>query len=262
MRMIWDEERVLQPTWDYMLDKYGDVLASQAFQVVMPVSVYFLFCLPFTVLDLLHVKKFKIQKDKDVTNEDMIKVLKLTLWHHFLYILPVSILSILFAPPLPLPKIAPPLFFSLIQLIICLILFDFLYFSWHYLFHKVKPFFNVVHSIHHQYYTPFSFVTQYVHPIELFFTGFFSLVTPIILQCHPLVTWVWTILSIYVSVDAHCGYDFPFSLHRWVPFYGGALTHDMHHQRPTSNYEPFFTYLDQLLGTAHDPRVYQKKKDC
>ena len=254
------EPLALQPTWDYLLENYEDVLSSQWFQVVMPVSVYFIFCLPFTVLDILQVKKFKIQQQKPVTSEDFKKVLELTFWNHFLYILPVSLLSIFFAPPMPLPREAPQLPLSLIQLIFCLILFDFLYFSWHYLFHKVKPFFNTVHSVHHQYYSPFSFVTQYVHPVELFFTGFFSITTPLILQCHPLVGWIWTILSIYVSVDAHCGYDFPISLHRWVPYYGGALTHDMHHQRPTTNYEPFFTYLDRLMGTSYVPKDTAKSK--
>ena len=38
-------------------------------------------------------------------------------------------------------------------------------------------------------------------------------------------------------------------LHHWLPFFGGSLHHDMHHQRPNTNFEPFFTVLDILCGT-------------
>ena len=55
--------------------------------------------------------------------------------------------------------------------------------------------------------------------------------------------------SIIVSVDAHIGYDLPFLPHRWVPFWGGSIKHDMHHQRPLTNFAPFYNWWDQLFGT-------------
>ena len=46
----------------------------------------------------------------------------------------------------------------------------------------------------------------------------------------------------------HIGYDFPFALHRFLPFYAGAPAHDMHHFRPLTCFEPWFNYLDKLMG--------------
>lgn len=37
--------------------------------------------------------------------------------------------------------------------------------------------------------------------------------------------------------------------HHWFPFWGGILKHDMHHQRPLTNFQPFFNYFDRLFGT-------------
>ena len=50
-------------------------------------------------------------------------------------------------------------------------------------------------------------------------------------------------------MEAHAGYDMPFMMHHWLPFFGGSVHHDMHHQRPNTNFAPFFTVLDILCGT-------------
>jgi sterol desaturase/sphingolipid hydroxylase (fatty acid hydroxylase superfamily) len=36
----------------------------------------------------------------------------------------------------------------------------------------------------------------------------FTLVVPISLGLHPFTEWVWLLLAIQLSVDAHSGYDF------------------------------------------------------
>jgi len=57
------------------------------------------------------------------------------------------------------------------------------------------------------------------------------------------------LVCIGLSVDAHIGYDLPLSLHHWLPFCGGSIKHDMHHQRPLTNFQPFFNWFDRLFGT-------------
>ena len=37
--------------------------------------------------------------------------------------------------------------------------------------------------------------------------------------------------------------------HRWMPFWGGSIHHDMHHQRPLTNFQPFLNQWDRLFGT-------------
>lgn len=59
------------------------------------------------------------------------------------------------------------------------------------------------------------------------------------------------IVSILVSVEAHIGFDFPFLLHNLDPtgIIGGSPKHDMHHQKPLTNFAPFFNHLDKLFGS-------------
>ena len=59
------------------------------------------------------------------------------------------------------------------------------------------------------------------------------------------------VVSILISVEAHIGFDFPFLLHNLDPtgMIGGSPKHDMHHQKPLTNFQPFFNHWDKLLGT-------------
>ena len=53
----------------------------------------------------------------------------------------------------------------------------------------------------------------------------------------------------YVSVEDHCGYDMAFLSHVLLPVWGGPVKHDMHHQRPLVNFQPYFNWFDRLAGT-------------
>lgn len=64
-----------------------------------------------------------------------------------------------------------------------------------------------------------------------------------------MTQWSFMLFCIALSVDAHIGYDLPLSLHHWLPFWGGSVKHDMHHQRPLTNFQPFFNWFDLLFGT-------------
>ena len=97
--------------------------------------------------------------------------------------------------------------------------------------------------------SPSCWVTQYLHPYELTVVGICTTTTPWLFAAHPLTHWSFLLLCIALSVDAHVGYDLPLSAHHWAPFWGGSLKHDMHHQRPLTNFQPFFNWFDRLFGT-------------
>ncbi|MFS7941638.1 putative 4-alpha-methylsterol monooxygenase [Helianthus anomalus] len=47
-------------------------------------------------------------------------------------------------------------------------------------------------------------------------------------------------------------YDLPWTLKKYIPFYGGAKFHDYHHYvggQSQSNFSPIFTYCDYIYGT-------------
>ena len=95
-----------------------------------------------------------------------------------------------------------------------------------------------------------------------------SLLVPIAMGAHPLTQWTWLIISVALSVDAHAGYDLPFHqlIALLLPFStawvkGGlasSVHHDLHHQWPRTNFEPFFTYADWLCGTSFEQSSFNK----
>jgi sterol desaturase/sphingolipid hydroxylase (fatty acid hydroxylase superfamily) len=71
-----------------------------------------------------------------------------------------------------------------------------------------------------------------------------------------LTTWTFLAFLQYVSVEDHCGYDISLLPHSWLlpePIRGGPVKHDMHHQRPMTNLQPYFAWFDWLTGTDWKP---------
>jgi methylsterol monooxygenase len=46
---------------------------------------------------------------------------------------------------------------------------------------------------------------------------------------HIFTVYCWVVLRLFQAVDAHSGYDFPWSLRHFIPFWSGADHHDFHH---------------------------------
>ena len=65
----------------------------------------------------------------------------------------------------------------------------------------------------------------------------------------------------WVSIEVHTGYNLPFAAHHWIPIYGGAPAHDLHHMRPLTNFEPWLNYLDKLFGWKLTHEELQKMKE-
>lgn len=78
--------------------------------------------------------------------------------------------------------------------------------------------------MHFRYATPFGLTSEYAHPAEILFLGFATIFGPAITGPHLLTLWIWMSLRVLETVEAHCGYDFPWSLSRYVPIYGGYVT--------------------------------------
>lgn len=247
---------VLQPFWEYLRQNHHDLLRSPHFPAVLSISTYFVLVGLYTVLDLLapswpFLNRYKLHPGRHVTWPNIWTTLGLTMYNHLLYIFPATVAQWLWRPPTPLPQEAPTLLTFFLGILGCMVLFDFQYYVWHLLHHQVPWLYRTFHAIHHQYNQTFSLVTQYLSGWELFSVGFWTTINPILLQCHCLTTWGFMVFNVYVSVEQHCGYNFPWALHNVVPFglWGGAPKHDAHHQRPSTNYAPFFSHWDLLGGT-------------
>lgn len=252
------EFRLLQPIWDLRLGK-EEYFASPLFPVVLSVTFYFSFCTPFMIFDLFGknwkwVQKYKIQSNLDVTYAQVWDTLVLTFWNHVLFVFPAAAAQWVWTPDTVLPELAPTVLEFVWQQIAGLLIFDFQYYVWHWSHHKVRFLYKHVHGVHHRYNSPFVWVTQYLHPWELVTVGFLTTTNTWFFNCHPMTTWSYMIVSIIVSVEAHIGFDFPFTLnHFTVGFVGGAPKHDMHHLKPMTNFQPFFNHWDRIFGTFCPP---------
>ena len=250
--VTYEDFRILQPIWDMRIG-HETVAKSPLFPIVLSVGFYFISVVPWTLIDIYGkdwkwIQKFKIQPDKEVTWPLIWKAVVLTVWNHLIYILPISIAQWVWTPTTPLPPLAPELWAFCWHQYAALAIFDFEYFIWHAVHHKIRFLYKHVHAVHHQYHAPHSWVTQYLHPFELISVGIFTTTSPWFFDCHPMTQWSFMLFSIIVSVEAHIGYDLPLMPHHWAPFWGGVTKHDMHHQKPLNNFQPFFNWWDRLLG--------------
>jgi 4-alpha-methyl-delta7-sterol-4alpha-methyl oxidase len=72
-----------------------------------------------------------------------------------------------------------------------------------------------------RYATPFGLTSEYAHPAEILFLGFATIVGPAITGPHLITLWLWMVLRVLETVEAHSGYHFPWSLSNFIPLYGG-----------------------------------------
>ncbi|XP_053742663.1 cholesterol 25-hydroxylase-like protein 1, member 1 [Synchiropus splendidus] len=249
--------RLLQPLWDHLLLHHQPLISSPLFPVLLAFSSFVIFSTPFAVLDLLGdrvpvVYKYKIQPDRKPTVRMMVRSFLVSVYNHVFFVLPAVFLSTFVVPAPTLPLEAPSVSEVFMDGMAVLLLFDTQYYIWHYIHHKNQKLYRWVHAVHHEYMAPFSWSTEQLSIPELMTVGFWSNQDPILLRCHPLTTMCVTVFSIWMSVEDHIGYDLPWTLHHLVPLglFGGAPAHDMHHQKPSSNFAPFFSHWDRIFGTA------------
>uniref|UniRef100_A0A8C4HGX0 Fatty acid hydroxylase domain-containing protein n=1 Tax=Dicentrarchus labrax TaxID=13489 RepID=A0A8C4HGX0_DICLA len=243
----------LQILWDWLIQQ--SLLRSPFFPVLFSLTVYLSCCFPYVCLDLLssrltQVHRFKIQPQSKVTWTMAYSCLRKIVHNHVCFIFPASLVHWYFRPVF-YPPLAPEMLSVVKDILACLLLFDMQYFLWHLLHHKVSWLYNVFHKEHHFYTAAFSMMTEDTSIWEMLSLSFFTTLNPALLGCHPLTEMLFYVTNMYLSVEAHSGYEFPWSPHRLVPFglYGGARHHDLHHLKFRVNYAPYFTHWDRLFGT-------------
>ena len=141
--------------------------------------------------------------------------------------------------------------------------------TWHYWSHRALhwgPLYKNIHKIHHQYSAPFGLAAEYASPIEVMILGLATVGTPI-LWCaimgdlHILTMYLWIVCRLFQAIDAHSGYEFPWSLHHFLPFWAGADHHDTHHERFIGNYSSSFRWWDLMFDTESGPEAAKKRRE-
>ncbi|KAL1955393.1 hypothetical protein VTO42DRAFT_8613 [Malbranchea cinnamomea] len=246
----------------------NDVLATGIMSFAMHEIVYFGRSLPWFIIDRIKwFNRYKIQSNKIPTLQEQWNCAKLVLLSHFTVELPqiwfFHPLAQYFGLSVSVPF--PSLWTMAYQIAIFFVLED----TWHYFSHRAfhwGPLYKYVHKIHHQYSAPFGLAAEYASPIEVMALGFGTVGCPI-LWCaitgdlHIVTMYVWIILRLFQAIDAHSGYEFPWSLHHFLPFWAGADHHDLHHEKFVGNYASSFRWWDYLLDTEYSPESMQRKRE-
>lgn len=147
--------------------------------------------------------------------------------------------------------------------IFCLLCEDFAFHVMHRLMHKWKFLYQTVHKIHHQYTQPVGFSAEYSHPLEYILTGVVPSSLPLLIlgpsNVHLATVLLGAVLRTFEVVDAHSGYDFPWSPFRVLPFSVSASYHDYHHSEFSGgNYSGVFTIWDTIFGG--NEHFYEKEE--
>lgn len=246
----------------------NDVLATGIMSFVMHEVVYFGRALPWIIIDQIpYFNKYKIQDQKIPTAKEQWECAKLVLISHFTVELPqiwgfhpmAQYCGLTTSVPFP------SVWTMAYQIAIFFVLED----TWHYWMHRAMhwgPLYKNIHKIHHQYSAPFGLAAEYASPIEVMVLGLGTVGTPI-LWCaitkdlHILTMYIWIALRVFQAIDSHSGYEFPWSLHHFLPVWAGAHHHDTHHEKFIGNYSSSFVWWDWLLDTESGPEAAKRRRE-
>lgn len=230
--------------------------------------MYFGRSVPWAIIDRIpYFRKYKIQDTKLPSNQEQWECMKSVLTSHFL----VEAFPIWFFHPLceridiKFQVPFPPVTTVLTQLAIFFVLED----AWHYWLHRglhYGVFYKYIHKQHHRYAAPFGLTAEYAHPIEVALLGFGTVGIPVIYcyftrNLHLFTICLWITLRLFQAVDAHSGYEFPWSLHHFLPFWAGADHHDEHHHHFIGSYASSFRWWDYVLDTEAGPKPHKARED-
>lgn len=222
-------------------------MATQAIALI----AFLAFALPWTLLawkDPVWAQRYRIQNKPFNVTKTFWPSLRAVLVNN-LILIPFLLLS---WPLLRLSGIhfgeLPPWYVIVGQIVLFILLDDFLYYWMHRAMHK-GWLLKHVHSVHHRIRNTTALDGNYFHWIEFVMTASLALVGPVLLGVHGYVLWLWIIVRQLEAADGHCGYDIPWNPMHWLPVYKGPVYHDFHHARFRGNYAGFLPYLDRFWGT-------------
>ena len=127
----------------------------------------------------------------------------------------------------------PTLFTNVWQIAVAYLGYDFMFYWSHRLLHT-KYFYLRIHKQHHEFRTPVGHSASYQHPIEgamqllawYLPIGFAGMLKG---DLHVSTLFFYNAFRWLETVDAHSGFNFPFSPFSFIKIFAGALFHDYHH---------------------------------
>jgi len=250
----------IEEGWAFLVRQVGEDTMQTWGTLVAHEVFYFGSYIPFLIADFIPaLRKYKVQVDKPNTFNTYWKCFKYLIFVHFVVQWGMMLLFKPVMLKLGLQVVGPLPSWSDVALtvFVSFILEDAYFYVVHRALHY-GPLYKYIHKKHHDYAAPIGIAAEYAHPIESMFLGIGTLVGPVLLTRHLFSLWVWLLVRLYQTVEAHSGYNFPWNPTRFIPFWGGAIFHDFHHETFTGNFSSTFTYMDWMFGTS---KQYYTRKE-
>jgi len=247
---------VLETFWNWLERDHPWTLGPAGVFLLHQLT-YFGCYLPYFVSDYVpYLRQFKIQAHKHNDRWSLWRCFKWLMFLHFVFELPIIVLTHpIFKGYLAAMRTDPPFptLWTIAWQIVAFYLMEDFYFYWiHRLLHWT-PLYKHIHKMHHEHAAPFGIAGEYAHPIETMFLGVGTAAGPILFstlgRMHLSMLYFWMIFRVAQVIDAHSGYNYPWSLNNLFPLWGGAEFHDFHHEKFTDNYASTFIIWDNVFGT-------------
>jgi len=257
-----DPSSPLEQVWRYAFKNYSPFWILTLGTFSLHLLFYFgIYSVYFVAEHVPAFQKYKIQKDKTLSTKMKLKWCLYVVAGDLIPQLPMMcfvepvlvLMGSRFDPPFP----------SWGNTAMLMIIFLFIEDTWFYWVHRALhwgPLYTYIHKVHHTHTHPLGLAAEYAHPIETIILGFGTFIGPFLFRPHLIELWVWLFVRLWQEVDAHCGYDFPWSLHNILPFWGGSEFHDFHHMNFVGNYGSTFRIWDKICGTDAKFHAFKGKK--
>ena len=236
--------------WVHMVAYWGTGLAYLIFEKLIASKSF--------------IARYKIQPNKSVTGPEIIKLCKVVLGNQALIL--VSLLLIrklqdkfkavrahfdeIVSRPVPsIPRI-------LMEWVVSLGCFEAIFYVFHYTLHRPQ-WYKQIHKQHHEFKAPLALASEYAHPAEFVLSNILpGAVGPLIMKSHPISTWFWLSISIFMTNTHHSGFIWP-----WYPANGWTTAHDYHHYL-FSDQMGVVGFMDWFFDTSGGPDYNAYKRSA
>ncbi|KAJ1741273.1 C-4 sterol methyl oxidase [Coemansia sp. RSA 989] len=258
----WAEQQ-----WFSLFEGRNEAVTFGIIAFIVHQTVYYGRYLPYFICDYIPaMQKYKLQPDKEISNQQWWKCVRSLLISQIFVQLPMMMFFLPAARMVGFECGAPfPAWLRVaFQVSVFFVIEDFYHYWAHRLFHY-GIFYKRIHKVHHEHTAPFGIAAEYAHPLETAILGQGTIAGPLffnyfIEQVHITTMLIWIAARLWQTVEAHCGYDFPWSTSHWLPFWAGASHHDYHHMAFVDNFASTFRWWDRIFGTDCRYQAYEARR--
>jgi len=184
-------------------------------------------------------------------NSKLIRMLKLTVLN-LVITYPIGyIVLVVSEPTLYEVDELPSLGLFLFQMLWMMVMEDFTFYWSHKLLHHPKLY-PYIHKVHHESKSTISLSAIATHPAEYFLGNVIPTAMGISLcpgKIHIITSIIFVYARLIDTIEGHSGYDFPYTMTRWMPLTVTSNYHNYHHLVNIGNYASQFTIWDSIFGS-------------